>query len=278
VHAGQRQNAAFVLQEHDALLGGFPRQSAVGLTADDVGRVVARVTPLREPHLLAQDPQRRVVHELFRDLAALHQVGQEPVEDVLQRHLDALARQRRLLGVAHAEHPVGLDEAPEPPLVPQDVGEQRLVLPGPFAVHAVVGAHDGSHTLVHDPLEVGQVHLVQRPRVGAHVDLETRVLHGVEREVLHDRHHMALDATRERRAHLAQMVAVLAIGFLRPAPGRMMQQVDAGAADHVGAMGTRLASHHVTDPLLEVRVPAGAARAGSGKRGRPASISRAARR
>ena len=44
-------------------------------------------------------------------------------------------------------------------------------------------------------------------------------------------HGMALDALTQRRPHLAQMIGVLAIGLLRPAQGRMPQQVDADAPE-----------------------------------------------
>jgi hypothetical protein len=260
VHAPQRQHVALVLQQHDALLRGLASQLAMSFATDHVWRVVARIATLPELHQLPQDPQRSVVRDRFGNLAFLDQIEQEAVVHVGERHLDVLTGERRLLRITDREDPVGLHEALKAPLLLQDVGQQRLVLARPFAVQAVVGAHDGRGAFVHDALEVRQVDLVHRSRVGGDVHLEAPVLHRVEREVLRARHHVVLDAAHQGRTHLAQVVGVLAVALLRPAPGRVPQQVDARGADHVGAMGPRFTSHRVADPLLETGVPARPAR------------------
>ncbi len=92
------------------------------------------------------------------------------------------------------------------------------------------------------------------------VDGEAGVLHRVAGEVLHARHHVALQAPGQRGAELADVVRVLAVGLLGPAPRRVAQQVDAHGAGEVGADGAQLAADGVADPLLEVGVPGRAAR------------------
>ncbi len=158
-------------------------------------------------------------------------------------------------GVAQAEDPVADDEALEAPLVAQHVGEQLVALPAPLAVDAVVGRHHRRDALVDDPLEVGEVHLVERDVVDLDVDAEAGVLHRVAGEVLHARHHVALQATGERGTELADVVRILAVGLLRPAPCRVAQQVDAHRAGEVGADRSQLAADRVADALLQIEVP-----------------------
>ena len=96
--------------------------------------------------------------------------------------------------------------------------------------------------------------------VDLHIDLEAGVLDGVGGEVLHRGHGVALDPSRQRRAHLANVVRILAIGLLGTAPGRVTQQVDAHAAEERGTHGTQLDADGVTDPLLEIDVEGGSPR------------------
>jgi hypothetical protein len=257
LHAVQWQQAAIVLQQHDALLRCLPGKTPVGVASDHAGRVVPGVPPLGEPHLLADDAQCGVVHHGLRNITVVDQIRQEPVEGVLQRHLHVLPGQCCLFRVAHAEHPVRLDEPLEPPLVAHDAREQVPVLPSPLTVEAVISAHDRHHALVHHAFEVRQVDLVQGPRVSGHVHLEPGVLHRVQREVLDDRHHVSLDPAGQRRPHLAQQIAVLTVGLLRPPPAGMAKQVDARAANHVRALSAGFTPHRIADSFLQVRVPAG---------------------
>ena len=115
-----------------------------------------------------------------------------------------------------------------------------MALAALLAVHEVVRAHHAGHALVDDPLEVGEVDLVQGLLVHLDVDLEAGVLHRVAREVLHRGHHVALHAPGERGAHLAHVVGILAVGLLGAAPRRVAQQVHADAAVEVGADGSQL--------------------------------------
>ena len=89
------------------------------------------------------------------------------------------------------------------------------------------------------------------------VDAEPRVLHGVAREVLDARHHVALQAACERGAELADVERVLAVGLLRPPPGRVTEQVDAHRPGQVRADRSQLGADRVADALLQVEVPGG---------------------
>jgi hypothetical protein len=132
------------------------------------------------------------------------------------------------------------------------VGEQRLVLAAPLAVDRVVGAHHRRDAGVGDAPEVRQVHLVQRSLVDGDVDGEAGVLHRVEREVLHARHHVALQPAVNAAAIAPDVVRVLAVGLLRPAPRRMAEQVHAHRAGVGGAAGPELGADRLADAFLEI--------------------------
>ena len=158
-------------------------------------------------------------------------------------------------GVAQPEDPVADDEALEAPLAPEDVGEELAVLAAPLAVDAVVRRHHRGDALVDDPAEVREVDLVQGDVVDLDVDGEAGVLHRVAREVLDAGHDVALQAPGQGGAELADVVRVLAVGLLGPAPRRVAQQVDADRPGQVRPDGPQLPADGVTDPLLEVGVP-----------------------
>ena len=63
--------------------------------------------------------------------------------------------------------------------------------------------------------------------------------------------HVALHAAGQRRAQLADVVRVLAVGLLRAAPRRVAQHVHAHGAGEVGADRPQLPTDRVADPLLE---------------------------
>ena len=173
----------------------------------------------------------------------------------------------RLGAVAHAPDEVGDGDAVPGPQVPQHGREEVGVLPAPLPVHRVVRPHDGGDTLVGRPLEVREVDVVENRLVDRHVHSEAGVLHGIQRVVLGARHGPALDAADERRAHLPQVMRVVAVRLLGPPPGRVAGQVDAHAAEEVATLGPNLAADHVPDTLLELDVPRGAARHGDGETG-----------
>ncbi len=104
-----------------------------------------------------------------------------------------------------------------------------------------------------DTLEVRQIDLVERPFVGRDVDGEPGVLHRVEREVLHARHHVHAADRDERRRHHPHVVRILAVGLLRPPPRRMPQQVHAHRTGVGGAAGSQLGADRIADAGLQGR-------------------------
>src|SRR5208337_4874466 len=78
---------------------------------------------------------------------------------------------------------------------------------------------------------------MQRPRIDRHVDLEPGVLHRVEGKMLGAGHHVTLHPARQRCAQRAEMVGIFAVGFLRAAPCRVTQQVDAYAPEIISSQG-----------------------------------------
>ena len=86
------------------------------------------------------------------------------------------------------------------------------------------------------------------------VDREPRVLHRVAREVLHARVHVLLHPARERRAHLAEQVRILAVRLLGATPGGVAEQVHAHAAEVRRADGAGLEPDDAPDRLLEREV------------------------
>ncbi len=258
-----------VAEQHDRLGGGLAGEGAVGRGCDDVrcdGRSIAVAVGG-----VAEHRRHRAGHARPDGGVGNGALGDGLVEagapDHAGRHLDVEARGDRRAGVAQAEDPVADDEALEAPLVAEHVGEERGALAAPLAVDRVVRAHHARHPFVDDAPEVGQVHLVQRAVVDGDVDSEAGVLHRVGGEVLDRRHHVALHPSGQRRAHLAEVVGVLAVGLLRPSPRRVAQGVHADPAVQVGAHGPQLAPDGIADALLEVEVPRGAAGHGDGEGG-----------
>ena len=183
------------------------------------------------------------------------------------RVLDIKARSRAK-GLVDALDPVRMDKAVKAPFAAQDIGQQDAVLAAILAVHLVIGTHHAGDAGVEHHLEMWQVDFVQGPLIDPDIDGEAGVLHRIERKMF-DRGAdvVRLDAAPQRRPHGAQMVAVFAIGFLRPAPARVAQQVDADGPRQVAALRARLDRHGLADPGLEFGVEARPARHRAGKAG-----------
>ena len=228
---------------------GAPHHGAVGAAAVHLDEAQERGHRFGHPGVHVDDVQ----------LAGAHRLGQHLRPLLAKRHLDVAAGSHRGDRVAQPQHEVGDDEAVPSPLLAQHPGEQRAVVTAPLAVERVVGAHHRGHTLVRHPLEMGQVHLVQRPLASRDVHPEPGVLHRVAGEVLHAGHHVLLQASGERGRHLPHVARVLAIGFLSPAPRRMAQQVQADRTGEGGAGRPQLGAHDPPHPLLEFRVEGGPA-------------------
>lgn len=247
-----------VAEQDDRPLGRLPGQGPVRGAGQHgpVGR--GAVEDLGEAQPGGDHVGHGPVDVVPRDLAGVEGGAQVvgPLHPV--RHLDVEPGPQRGAGVAQAVDEVADREPVEAPPLAQHLGEQHPALAAPLAVDRVVGAHHAGHALVDDPAEVGQVDVVQGLVVDGDVDPEPGLLHRVAGEVLHARHGVALDAPGEGGAHLADVVRVLAVGLLGPAPPRVAEHVDAHPAVQVGADRPQLAADGLADALLEVRVPRGA--------------------
>ncbi len=123
-------------------------------------------------------------------------------------------------------------------------------------VDQVVGRHDAADAAVlNDHLEVARVDLAQRLLVHFRVLRRARLLDVVGREVLGAGRDVLLQADREGRRHAADVVRVLAVGFLRAAPVGVADDVHAGGEQHVVQGRRRLVTGSRADTLLEVEIP-----------------------
>jgi hypothetical protein len=255
----ERQEGAFVPEEHHALDGRAARQGAMPSAGDDA-RVARHVEDAPEAEQRRHDALGRTVDERPGEPAVRHRRRQVLRTLLHVRHLDVEPRHYRAQGVAESELEVRDDEAVEAPFVAQDRGQQRGALAAPRAVQRVVGAHHARDAFADHAREVRQVHFVERPLVGRHVDLEARVLDRVAGEVLHARHGVALHAAGERGAHLAHVMGILPVRLLCAAPAGVAKQVHADAAVERRADRTQLAPDRLADLLLERGIERGAAR------------------
>ena len=250
---GVEGQAAVVAQQHCRRGGGLARQipmlgaadhRAVGAGGEHPGEAQERGERLGHPG----------VHVGDVELSGGHGLGQHRGALLAERHLDVAAGLHRGHRVAQTHDEVGDHKTVPAPVLAQDLGEQRAAVAAPVAVERVVGAHHRGHSVCGHPLEVGQVHLVQGPLVGGDVHLEAGVLHRVAGEVLHARHHVALQAPGEGGGHLAHMAGILAVGLLGAAPGGVAQQVHAHRAGEGCPRGPQLGADRLADALLECGV------------------------
>ena len=154
-----------------------------------------------------------------------------------------------------------MDEPGKAPFAAQNVGQQHFVLPAIFAVDLIVRAHHAAHAAIDQGFEVRQINFVQGPLINLYINREAAVFERIERKMLgRGANIVRLDALRQRRPHRAQVMLVLAIGFLRAAPAGVAQQIDAHRARQVAALRPRLDPHRRADPRFKVNIEAGSTR------------------
>jgi hypothetical protein len=76
-----------------------------------------------------------------------------------------------------------------------------------------------------------------------------------------------LEACAQGSAHAAKVMRILAIGFLRAAPGGMAKEIDADRARKVAILRADFDPHRFTDAALQIGIEARAARHGAGETG-----------
>ena len=242
----ERQHAAVVVeQDHRALGERACDRTVLGWIELDRraarrGRPVGVQQP--ELRLLPQDPPDRPVHELLRELARVHQLGERRIADAVgQLDVDARgqrlrARLRRRAGDAvqrlqERDAPVvGHHDAGEAPFVAEQVGEQPRVGGGRDAVDLAVGVHDRAGAVAHGALERRQQHVLELARAdGRGPEVATRSRRRVAGEVLERRDDpRRLEAADVRGAERPDEVRVLAERLLDATPAVVAHDVEHG--------------------------------------------------
>ncbi|CAM5620141.1 hypothetical protein SCYAM73S_07825 [Streptomyces cyaneofuscatus] len=174
-------------------------------------------------------------------------------------HLEVQTRAEGGHPVAYGS-PVGHDDAVEPPLGAQDVGQQPGVLREGHPVDAVVGGHHGPGAVAaDDAFEGAEVDLAQRALVDVGADPHPVGLLVVGRVVLECRAHTGLlEPAHHGPAQLGGEQRVLG-EVLEVAPAeRRALDVDARTQQHPDAVRGRLVRERSGDAMGELRVPAAA--------------------
>ena len=253
----QRQHAAVVLQQHEALRGRAAGQRMVR------PRVRIRRAPGPGPQHQPEHPGHRLVEHRLREPPGGHRGDDGPVaEPEVGRHLQVQPGGQGGDPVMHRA-PVRHDQPVEAPLVPEHLGQQPPVLRRVLAVDLVVGAHHrprpgcGDHVL-----EGGQVDLAQGALVHVGADPEPVGLLVVRREVLHARPDLLrLQAVHQPGGEPAGQERVLG-QVLEVAPAqRRALDVDPGAEDDRDVLGARLGAQRRAHLPGQPGVP------GAGERG-----------
>ena len=178
-----------------------------------------------------------------------------------------------------AAAPVGDHHTVKAPLLPEDVGEEGLVLVGVGTVDFIVGGHDGlGMALLHGDLKIGQVQLPQGPLIHHAVAGHAQQLLGVGGEVLGaGGDAVLLHALDEGGGQLARQIGVLRV-VLEIAPAqRAALGVQAGAQQDIDLEGGGLAADDPAGLTGQLRVPAvgdagGGGEAGGGETGVQAQV------
>ena len=263
------------LEQDDRPLGHLPGQGAVGGRVEVDGgrtghRALGRPVRVEQPELrlLREEPAGGPVHEGLRQLAPpdpLHQAGAE-ADGVRQLDVDA-GGERLGAGLVevrgdavHARQErhgpvVGDDAAREPPLLPQQVGEQPVVRTRGDPVHVGVGVHHRAGAAHgHGRLERRQddVHeLAPAHRHGSVVP--SRPGGGVPGEVLQGGDDAgALQAPHVGGAEHRDEVGILAHGLLDAAPAVVPHDVQHRRETLVHADGRHVPPDRGRHPLDQV--------------------------
>ena len=273
----ERQHAAVVLEQRDALGADLPRELRVLRPRRvDLPHVTAAVAPRRA---LWHPVAPRVGGHHPRDDPPRHRVE---VEAVAAAHDAEVGRVEEAVGAGHVlvdaargrarvvrRPPVGHHPAAEAHL-PLQVRLQHVRAAAHVrAVDLVVPAHEGGDARAHRRLERRVVDLPQRAvRRVARLRVAVRLLR-VERKVLDDGGDaLALHALDVRRRQRRAERAVLARQVLGVAAvARDAVHVDARPEDDVGALFLELAPERDAPPPREVAVPRRGEREGARPRG-----------
>ena len=116
----ERQQVAFIAQQHDRLPRRLAGQAPVGTALAQAAGVV----PLRHRELQLQLPPHRICEPLRRQGACGQGLGQAALEHHAEGHFQVLARQQGRQPIADAEDEIAHHQALKSPAALEDVVEQ----------------------------------------------------------------------------------------------------------------------------------------------------------
>ncbi len=250
----QGQEAALVLQQYQRFAGRLPCEAPV-LRAVDllvgnacVGNALRRVEH-SEAEPCAKQPCERPIDLPLPDQPMLHGVDKGGKNHPAFKVAAVVhGKGRGLLGCAgHGVMGVEIENGPavghhvslETPLLSQYLSQEGRAGAAGFSVGAVVGAHHGLRTALHDAVaEGGKVGFPKVLHAHARVEMVTKGFRtAVRREMLRRGGQLevlrvvALETLDEGHSHTAREVRILPVGFLAPAPARVTKDVDVGAPE-----------------------------------------------
>ena len=193
--------------------------------------------------LRGQNAPAGLINHLWLNLAGLDGCQQVLAKNQGLRVFDIEAS-GCCIDIAQTHHPIRMHKALKAPLDTQNVCQKRFALPTERAVHLIIGTHDGGAACVQNGFEMRQIDFVQGTLINLYIHFEARILHGIERIMLDGRNHIVgLKTNGQSRTHFAQMARIFAISFLRPAPSRMPQEIDAHRPRQGAVLGTNFNRH-----------------------------------
>ena len=252
--ARQGQCMPFVAEQDDGLGRRFPCRPGMGLQVGMGG--IGILPEMGRLHDVLQDPPDVAV-DLFQGDASVPDTGEDALDlDIGTRVHQVVAGLDRQGGIV-LEPPVRDYDAVIPPLVPEDGGQEFVVLLGVFPVELVVGTHHRPGLpLLHCDLEILQIDLPEGAAAHQGIILGAVRLLVVHRVVLDGGTcPVGLDAPHIGRRHLAGKERVLREVLEVPTVERIPVDVHTRSEQHVHAIFQDLIAQDGGRALHQVGVP-----------------------
>ena len=252
--AFQRKRMALITKQDDGLRRRFPGRDCVRLQVRMAG-IGVLPEPRRLDHIL-QNPADVAVHFFHRQSAILH-----TLENALDFHIGTRVHQV-VAGLDGQdgivlEPPVRNYDAVIAPVIPEDGGQEFIILLGILAVQFVVRAHHRPRTAFFDGnLEILQIDLPQGPAAHLGVVFSPVGLLIIDRVVLDGcAHAVALDTPHIGRRHLAGEERILREILEVPAIQRIAMDVHSRSQEHVHAVLQHFVAQNGRGLLHQIDIP-----------------------
>ena len=212
-----------------------------------------------ESQLRIEDALAKLANVIPGHIATVEGRTQLGVPLLMERLLDIETRLHRFRHITQPPYKIGGDDTGKAPVLSQCLPNEPCVLPAVLAIHGVVCGHDRIRTGIDHRFEMRPVHLMECGLINLHVDLETRVFHGIAGKMLDAGHGMPAHAARQRRTQRSQQHRLVGISLLNAAPSGMPRKIDAYATEKVASLLAYLLSDGFADAFLQSLVPCRAA-------------------